>query len=247
MQRYAVAAIAGAGLLAGCGDAITLEIASDRPVPHGIDAICVGIADDDPAGGQFGRAYRLEGALAALPQTLRVEAGGADSALAWVRGDRGGVPAIRAARSLDFGRDVSLELARCPRGSAGAPAVRGTPVGPANARLVASLGAGGTVIVAIGESGESAVIDARGGALVATPGPTPPPGVVVAAIPIDLDGDCDDDLIVATSAAPPAIWRRDHHSFVPAGELGTTAVAALAAADVDRDGDLDVVTGAGNA
>ncbi|HEY5933717.1 MAG TPA: hypothetical protein VIU61_03760, partial [Kofleriaceae bacterium] len=90
---------------AGCNDAVTLAISGDRPVPDGIDAICVGIADDAAGGGSFGRAYRLEGELAQLPQTLRVEPGEASSAFAWVRGDRGGVPAVRAGRRLDFGDD----------------------------------------------------------------------------------------------------------------------------------------------
>ncbi|MBA3394675.1 MAG: hypothetical protein H0T89_18660, partial [Deltaproteobacteria bacterium] len=70
----------------GCGDAVMLEIDGDRPVPQGLDAICVGVADTRESGGQFGRAYRLNGKLASLPQTLRLEPGGTDSALAWVRG-----------------------------------------------------------------------------------------------------------------------------------------------------------------
>jgi hypothetical protein len=86
------------------------------------------------SGGHFGRAYRLQGSLARLPQTLRVEAGEADSAHAWVRCDRGGVPAASAAVSIDFGSDVTLSLPRCVIGRAAEPQVRGTadwPVRPA--------------------------------------------------------------------------------------------------------------------
>src|SRR5262245_35685700 len=65
--------------LAGCGDAITLEIASERPVPTAVDAICVGVADRSASGGHFGRLYPLKDELATLPQTLRIEAGDADA------------------------------------------------------------------------------------------------------------------------------------------------------------------------
>jgi hypothetical protein len=228
-----------AELCCACSDAITLEIASDRPIPTAIDAICVGVADPAPGGGQFGRVYRV----ASLPQTLRVEPGAAASAYAWVRGDRGGVPAVRAASAVDFSTDITLELAKCANGPAGAPAVTGGVVGPANARLVASQGASGTIVVAIGATAE--VIDVRDGTLVTGPAPAPPAGTVLAVIAADLDGDCDDDLIVATDGAPPALWRRDAATFTEIGALGTTTVAAVAAADVDRDGAVDVITGGG--
>src|SRR5512140_796242 len=178
-------------MLAGCNDAIVVAVARDPPVPQAIDGICVGIADTAATGGQFGRAYRLEGALATLPQTLRVEAGGASSALAWVRGDRGGVPAALAARRTDFGADLTLALDRCVVGPAAAPAVVGDPVGPAGVRLVASEGPGGTRVVALSASA-TAVIDAAQGKLVSTAAPPPPVGTtIVDAIAADLDGDCD--------------------------------------------------------
>ncbi|HEU0031655.1 MAG TPA: VCBS repeat-containing protein [Kofleriaceae bacterium] len=231
--------------LAGCGDAITLEIASDRPIPTAIDAICVGVGDTAPGGGQFGKRYALADKLASLPQTLRVEPGRADAAWAWVRGDRGGVPAVRAERGVDFGDDITLALDRCQRGGSGAPSVIGDPAGPAAARLVVSHGVAGARVIAVAD-GASAILDVSGGALVATDGP-PIAGNVLALEALDLDGDCDDDVIVATSAGPPAIWRRDGTTFVEAGALGETAVAAVGFADVDRDQDIDVVTGSGGA
>ncbi len=239
MRSFVVVALVAELACAGCSDAITLEISSDRPVPSAIDAICVGIADPAPGGGQFGRRYRID----SLPQTLRVEPGSAGDAFAWVRGDRGGVPAVLAASTVDFSRDVTLELAKCTHGPAAAPSVRGGAVGPGNARLVASQGAGGTLVVAIGATAE--VIDVHDGELVTTPGPALPAGAVVAVIAADLDGDCDDDLIVATDGAPPALWRRDVASFTEVGALGATTVAAVVAADLDRDGAIDVITGAG--
>ena len=235
--------VAAAALCAGCSDAITLEIAGDRPVPAGLDAICIGVADASMNGGHFGRAYRLEGALAKLPQTLRVEAGGAESAYAWVRGDRGGLTALTVGASLDFGDDVTLSLDKCMRGPAGTPAPIGSAAGPANARLAVSHGAGGTLVLAIGDG--ASAIDAKSGALVELDVPAPRAGNIVALVAADLDGDCDDDAIVVTDGAPPALWRRDGLVFTEVGALGNTTIAAVAAADVDRDGDLDLVTGGG--
>jgi hypothetical protein len=240
------ALVAGALALAGCGGVTLLEIVGeDRPVPRGADAICVGVADTSPGGGHYGQLYRLDEPRRDLPQTLRIEAGGADAAFAWVRADRGGVPVARAQAAVDFGADkVTLDLGRCVHGPAGAPAVQGTAAGPAGARLVASAGAGGTVVVAVA-AGEAAVLDARTGALVASAAPAPPGGAISAVVAIDIDGDCDDDVVVATTGAPPAIWRRDGTAFTAVGELGTAPVAALAAGDTNRDRRIDLITGVG--
>ncbi|MEO8703710.1 MAG: FG-GAP-like repeat-containing protein, partial [Kofleriaceae bacterium] len=218
-----------------CNDAVSLVVDSDRPVPEAIDSLCVGVADVDASGGTFGRVYPV----ASLPQSLRLEPGNAEAAWAWVRGDRGGVPVIRAGHRVDFTEDVTLGLARCPRGSSAAPALVGDPVGPPTPRLVVSNGANGQVVVAIGAT--VSVIDAVDGALVSTDAPAPPPGTVVAAIAADVDGDCDDDLVIATSGGPPVIWLRTATSFTVATTLGDAAVAALGAADVDGDGDLDLI------
>ncbi len=241
MSSLAVAV--GLIVVSGCNDAVTLQIAGDRPVPTAIDAICVGIADTSLGGGQFGRAYRLEGKLASLPQTLRADPGGADVAWAWVRADRGGVPVAGAASAVDFSRDVGLSLDRCVTGPGDAPSEIGDAAGPPTARLAASQGAGGTVIVAAGAT--TAVVDARSGSLVATDAPAPGAGAVTAILAVDLDGDCDDDLVLATDGAAPALWRRDGVTFTVVGVLGGAPIAAVAAADVDHDGDLDLVAGGG--
>lgn len=230
--------------LVGCGDAITLQIASDRPIPSAIDAICVGIADTSPSGGQFGRAYKLEGELDHLPQTLRVEAGDAESALAWVRGDRGGVPAVTASAPIDFGGDVTLAMPRCQVGRAAAPQLRGT-AGPTNARLAASQGHGGTLVIAIA-TGTAVALDARGSALAAVDLPAPPPGNPIAVLAIDMDGDCDDDLVIATDAAAPIVWERDGLELFAGAQVGDATVAAIAAVDIEHDGDFDLVTGGGS-
>ncbi|MBL9016470.1 MAG: VCBS repeat-containing protein, partial [Myxococcales bacterium] len=87
--------------------------------------------------------------------------------------------------------------------------------------------------------------DGTGGVLTALDAPGPRAGKVVAVLAADRDGDCDDDAVVATDGAAPALWRRDGTVFSEIGALGGQTIAAVAAADVDRDGDLDLVTGAG--
>ena len=136
-MRFAVVA----ACLAGCTNAVTLEIASDRPVPRGLDSICVGLAAGTD---QFGRDYRLDTRV--LPQTLRVD--GPAETLAWVRGDQGGVPAQLVAAPLDG--DTTLDLRACVKGPGAAPAAVGSAVGPASARLAASEGLRGTLVFAVG-------------------------------------------------------------------------------------------------
>ncbi len=227
--------------LVGCNDAVTLAISSDRPVPEAIDAICVGVADRAADGATFGQLYHLEGELQALPQTLRIEPGDADVAWAWVRADRGGTAVARRGAAVNFGPDVTLSLERCEVGSGASPSTIGEAAGPANARLVVSNGNGGQLVVALGET--SSVLDATAGALTAIEAPAI--GVVRDAIAADLDGDCDDDLVIASADGPPVLWLRTGASFVEVATLGGSPVVALAAADLDRDGDVDLITGAG--
>ncbi len=226
-----------AGLLAACGGpVVTLTIDGDRAVPAELDALCVGVADRDLGGGEFGRTYRLEGRLASLPQTLAVEAGDASSALAWARGYRGGVAVALDTATLSFDGDVTLRLDRCPRAHAGMITETAMTAAPAG-RLVASMGQGGTVVVAVDGSG-AAVIDADGSALTSTP--LAAAGAAVVAF--DADGDCDDDLAVAT-AATLTLFTRDGTTFTAGATF--LGAAALVAFDADGDGDQDLVAGAG--
>jgi hypothetical protein len=160
-----------------------------------------------------------------------------------VRADRGGVPVARAGLPLDFAGDVTLGLDRCAPGAAGEPALVGGAAGPADARLVVSSGAGGELVVALGAT--AAILDASDGVLVARDAPALPPGAVVDAIAADVDGDCDDDLVIVTDGGPPVVWIRDGATFSVGPTLGNIIVSAVGAADVDRDGDIDLVTGDG--
>lgn len=215
---------------------MTLTVDGDRAVPDELDAMCVGVADRDLAGGAFGRTYRLEGRLGRLPQTLAVEAGQASAALAWARGYRGGVVVAQDVAGMSFDGDVTLRLDRCPQAHPGTIVEAATVAAPAG-RLVASMGQGGTLAVAVDGSG-AVVIDADGATLTGTP--LAAGGAAV--IAFDADGDCDDDLAVAT-AQNLTIFTRDGTTFT-AGAMFLGA-AALVAFDADRDGDQDLVAGAG--
>ncbi|MBL8625340.1 MAG: VCBS repeat-containing protein [Myxococcales bacterium] len=237
MRCSVVAALAS---LAACQGGVTLTIDSDRAVPTELDAMCLGIADRDVAGGSFGRTYQLIDRLATLPQTLAVEPGGADAASVWATGYRAGVVVARGSAGLDFGGDAVVRIDRCPQARGGA-ITSAPPIAAPAGRAVASQGAGGAVVVAI-DAGAGAIVDAQGGALTAEALPGGGGDALVAA---DLDGDCDDDLAVARGGQVE-VWWRQRRGFV-AGPVVATAAVALAAADVDGDADLDLITGAGAA
>jgi hypothetical protein len=237
VSRLAALAVSLASALAACGGpAVTLTVDGDRAVPDELDAICVGVADRDLAGGAFGRTYRLEGRLGRLPQTLAVEAGQAGSALAWARGYRGGVAVAQDVAAMSFDGDVTLRLDRCPRAHTGTITEAAMVAAPAT-HLVASMGQGGTVAIAVDASGAT-VIDADGATLTATA--LAAGGVAVVAF--DADGDCDDDLAVAT-AQTLTLFTRDGTTFTAGATF--LGAAALVAFDADRDGDQDLVAGAG--
>jgi hypothetical protein len=63
---------------------------------------------------------------------------------------------------------------------------------------------------------------------------------------VDVDGDCDDDLIIATDAAAPVVWERSGNELFAGAQIGAGAVAAVAAVDIDLDGDFDLVVGSGS-
>lgn len=222
----------------GCGDAVLVVVDGEREVPTELDALCLAIADRDPAGGAFGRVYRLEGTLGALPQSLAVEAGGAADAEAWVRGYLGGVEVARDRAGVDFGGDIELRLDRCSGGNPGQ--VSEAAAGPGTATLAVSNGRGGVVVVAVGD-GRAAIIDAVDGFVEERPLDL---GGATRVVALDADGDCDDDL-VAYGPAGAQLFVRGADGFTAGEPITGDAVTAAAAADVDRDGDADLVLAPG--
>ena len=232
-----------------CADAsVLVRIASDRPVGSGqvggLDAICLGAADDDPAGRHHGAVTRLAGAFATLPQSLRIDAGEASAARVWTVGFTGGVPVARAEARTDFGDDLTLRLDRCGGGRAGPPAPRAGQAGPPGAVLAPLLGRTGWQVLAVGAA-SAELLDVAAGAWTSAPAPAPPGPGVRTIVAVDLDGDCDDDAVVVDPSAPPALWLVEGAVVSEAGALGASPAAAVAAADVDRDGDADLITGRG--
>lgn len=74
-------------------------------------------------------------------------------------------------------------------------------------------------------NGAAAALGVTGGALVALDAPELV-GMPVAIVAANLDGDCDDDVIVATDAAPPQVWKREGATFVVGEAVGTMPAAA---------------------
>ncbi|HEU5060993.1 MAG TPA: VCBS repeat-containing protein [Kofleriaceae bacterium] len=251
MRFLGIALVAAGGLAnPGCGggSAVVIEIRADGlEAPGDIDAFCLAVGDQDPGGGEFAQVYALGGEVPQLPQTLTVDPGSAASAFAWVRGYRRGVELARDSAEVSFdGGEVALTLARCPGGPGGEPRVVADAALPDGSLAALSVGRTGSALVAVGE-GQAEVLGARDDQLAALEVAVPAvgAGAVLDLVAFDADGDCDDDVLVVTAGAAPALWQRQADgSFVElAGALGAAASSAAAAADLDGDADIDVALG----
>ena len=251
-MRFLGIALAAAGGLAstacGGGSAVVIEIQADGlEAPGDIDAFCLAVGDQDVGGGEFAELYALGGDVSQLPQTLTVDPGSAESAFAWVRGYRRGVELARDTAVVSFdGGEVGLTLARCPGGPGGTPRAVADAALPEGSLAALSVGRTGSALVAVGE-GQAAVLGARADQLAALGVNVPAvgAGAVLDLVAFDADGDCDDDVLVVTAEAPPAVWQRQADgSFAElAGALGAAASTAAAAADLDGDADIDLALG----
>jgi hypothetical protein len=232
---------------AGCGDgAVLIEVSSELEVPAQLDAICLSVADPDPAGGAFARRYSL--VELELPQSLAVQPGRAAGGIARVRGLRRGQEVARAQAAFSFSgtSEIALPLAACSPAQLGEAEVREAVGAPAQA-VALSRGARRDLLVALG-GGE-------GGLWARAQGGLEPVGALVgelptsprAALAADLTASCEDDVLVA-SARGLSLWVRAEDELVERESGFSDAPAelvALAVADVDGDGALDVIAGGG--
>jgi hypothetical protein len=217
-SRFAITIVIWAGVFGaiGCNDtAIVLRFASDRPATGAaaVDGLCVQL--DAGGGEKFGRHYQLSSAP--LPQTLTVLPGGKPDAQMIVYGLQRGTEVTRTRRQLGFRSgsvlhvDVPLDLCQ-PHPSSLAFMAPGAATGDAfdAAALVpgANAASSGDIAVALatGTSTRYSVAAAGVGALVGG-APDAPAAHVDAVLPVDVDGDCRPDLVIAQSGAPLAIWR----------------------------------------
>ncbi len=237
-------------LAASCTDgALILEIAGDLESPAELDAMCLSIADRAPEGGEFARRYPLQ--EVELPQTLAVDPGRADEAVATARGYLRGREVARAQRALGFGEgDASLRLDGCAAAELGDVEVYEAAGAAADVAVVVR-GLREDVLLALAP-GQAGLWAPAGGALedVGAPLPDPPaePRALAAA---DVTQDCRDEVLLASerglevwSGARGGFTRDDVAEFLdsPSGE-----VVAIAAGDLSGDGAIDVVAGGGDA
>ncbi len=243
-------------MIAACGDtAVVLTIDSDLAIPADLDGMCLAVADRDVAGGEFARFYALgaDEEVSELPQTLTIEPGGASAAHASVRGYRGGIEVARDLLDLSFGGGVTsadMTLSACPAAGGAAPGVPSWLAAPVGTRVAVSFGRGGTIVIAIGDGFQVALVS-DGGELVELGGAVPAlaVGEVASMVAFDADGDCDDDVVIMPTTAAPLLLLRNGATFAIApdafADAGLGGVVAVAAADVDGDADVDMVLGGG--
>ena len=197
----------------------------------------------------FSRLYQFGDDLSSLPQTLTVDPGGASSAVASVRGYRGGIEVARdrAAFEFDGVSDIALSLARCPDGGGTRYVVEGTAELAGASHAVASFGNRGTLVVAVGAgvAGRFVLGESFDSLVGGVPEPLATAPTVVRAF--DVDGDCDDDVVIGYEGQGTVLWMRGANgSFTEVSDAfagSSSSARALAEADVDGDGDTDLVIG----
>jgi hypothetical protein len=222
-----------AATLFGCNDtAVVLRVVSDQP----LDAMCIGL----DAGGshRFGRQYPLSGVM--FPQTLSVLAAGQSSFEETVTGFRRGLPVARVQRAVPFKTQsvehLDVPLGSCRPGSSSAMFNMTASAPGAVDQAVLLSHPNGTIVFAEGMGGFSAaslshVVDG-------------PAGGMSQLFAADFDGDCQDDLVTLPESAVSTRDALGGFNTMAATPGATGSHAA--AADLDGDGNLDLVLVGGN-
>ncbi len=199
-------------------------------VPQEIDSMCLGLWDKDSQGGQFGRRYALESSEGG---SLAVDPGSAAGGMLLLRGYRHGQPAALYRQDVDFSEDVSAPLRGCEPRVLGDASEEASVTVSQESVMAVSQGPEGAWIVVVSPE-QTQVFEAHPGELRAVSVVSPSePLAVTAMVALDVDGDCDDDLLLLRESGP-LVWRRDRNGFVLAQEwlpampgLGATAAIAL--------------------
>ncbi len=204
-------------------------------VPQEIDSICLGIWDEAPGGGQFGQRYALQNAKSA---SLAVDPGKASSASVIVRGMKQGIEVARQIQVLDFTSTLSIPMSLCRPFAGAEPEKKASAEVAPNSAIAVSYSGQGTWIVAVSAQ-ESQVFEA--GDTLAPAAVTAPilSSPIRAMLALDVDGDCDDDLLIL-EANGVSVWNRDSQGFskastaLPRGGQGEYTKALI----IDFNGDL---------
>jgi hypothetical protein len=239
---------------AGCADqTAVLDLEATAGATSAMSAYCVAIGADGQR--RFGRRYTTT--AEPLPQTLAIDPAGRKVADLRVDGLVGGVRRFSVAQPIAFPVTAplvaSLDVCRA-QAPVSTFALR-TPISFAADRIAVmrtgAEAAGTAQLVALAGSsgarftfGDGAMATmAAGGELSSGAAET-----VTAMVSVDMDGDCADDLVVATASQGPVGW--------PAGVDGTPVkdeqridavpqALAVALADLNRDGTIDFASAGG--
>ena len=240
-------------LATGCDEtAVHLVIHSRLKIPSQLDALCLGLA----AGGkhEFARRYPLTTANAGKPLTISVVAGEQNSHAVDVtlRGERRGWQTSWLRHTANFEentiRQVDLHIDGC-QGRSGSGKFAGagqlTSKGGSQVALMPVPYARGQMVVLWAGGGKRFAM--LKGTIHEKPGGAPKVGKVALLrqlLTVDLDADCDLDLLLLTGGGQPEVWLNDGDGAFTrkaGGIPGPGSYRAAAAADVNNDMATDLV------
>ena len=241
--------------LLGCNEtSVYLEIHSRLKIPDQLDAACLQLAGSAEL--EFARRYPLSSTNAGAPLTLSVVAGERNNRAfeVMLSGERRGWQTAWQRTTVRFEdkaiKQVDMHIEGCPggftsgdfSGAGRLTASQGTHV----AAMPVPYAYGQLVVVWPGgfrrfASLQGTVHEKQGSA------PTVGSEAITGMLKVDLDGDCDLDLVLLRAKAQPVVWRNDGNggfNLDAAGLPGPGDYVDGAAADINRDGAVDLLLAA---